>query len=42
MADKYKAGKCEEPNVECKEPPESYCKQGLCVHYEKGKAQGLQ
>lgn len=38
MADKFKAGKCEEPKAssECKEPPEVYCKQGLCVHREKG------
>lgn len=40
MADKYKAGKCEEPPSECKKPPESYCKQGLCVHREKAMPQG--
>ncbi len=36
MADKYKKGECEEPKMTCKEPPEAYCKQGLCVHREKG------
>ena len=36
MAERYKTGKCEEPKVECKEPPEAYCKQGLCTHREKG------
>jgi len=36
MAEKYKKGECEEPKVDCKTPPESYCKQGLCVHREKG------
>ena len=33
-----KQGKCEEPKIDCpKETPESYCKQGLCVHREKGR-----
>jgi hypothetical protein len=41
MSDKFTAGKCEEPKTECKEPPESYCKQGLCVHHEKGAPGGL-
>lgn len=37
LEDRYKAGKCEEPKIECKDPPEVYCKQGLCVHREKGR-----
>jgi hypothetical protein len=38
MADQFKEGKCEEPKgIECGEAPESYCKQGLCVHREKGR-----
>lgn len=37
LADQYEQGKCEEPKVDCTEPPESYCKQGLCVHREKGR-----
>lgn len=38
MSDEFKNGKCEEPKVDCpKETPESYCKQGLCVHREKGR-----
>ncbi|MGK4003841.1 hypothetical protein WMF31_14510 [Sorangium sp. So ce1036] len=40
MAERYKTGKCEEPQVECKSPPESYCKQGLCVHRELGTTEG--
>ncbi len=37
-ADEFKKGKCEEPKIDCpKETPESYCKQGLCVHREKGR-----
>ncbi|MEJ7729839.1 MAG: hypothetical protein WKG00_11525 [Polyangiaceae bacterium] len=40
MADGYKKGQCDEPKLECKEPPPSYCKQGLCVHREKGTAEG--
>ncbi|EYF07002.1 hypothetical protein [Chondromyces apiculatus] len=36
LADKFQGGKCEEPKVDCKAPPEVYCKQGLCVHREKG------
>jgi len=40
MADQYKTGKCEEPKVECKSPPDVYCKQGLCVHREKGTPEG--
>src|SRR5262245_49725647 len=40
MGDQYKKGQCEEPKVECKPPPEVYCKQGLCVHREKGMPEG--
>ena len=36
MKAEYTKGKCEEPKVECKEAPTVYCKQGLCVHREKG------
>jgi hypothetical protein len=36
----YQKGKCAEPASECKEPPPVYCKQGLCVHREKGTAEG--
>jgi hypothetical protein len=40
IAEKYKKGECEEPKMTCKEPPEAYCKQGLCVHREKGAPEG--
>ncbi|MCC6556176.1 MAG: hypothetical protein IT372_24715 [Polyangiaceae bacterium] len=40
MADQFNQGKCEEPKVECREPPEVYCKQGLCVHRERGASPG--
>jgi hypothetical protein len=40
MADQFKTGKCEEPKMECRKPPEAYCKQGLCVHREKGVPEG--
>lgn len=40
MAESYKKGKCDEPKIECKAPPESYCKQGLCVHRELGAPPG--
>lgn len=40
LADKFKQGQCEEPKMQCKEPPEAYCKQGLCVHREKGAPEG--
>jgi hypothetical protein len=40
MADSFKNGKCEEPKMECRKPPEAYCKQGLCVHREKGAPEG--
>jgi hypothetical protein len=39
-ADTYKKGQCDEPKIECKEPPPSYCKQGLCVHREVGTPEG--
>jgi hypothetical protein len=37
LEDQYKQGKCEEPKIDCSAPPEAYCKQGLCVHREKGR-----
>jgi hypothetical protein len=42
MSEQFKKGQCEEPKstAECKPPPEAYCKQGLCVHREKGTAEG--
>ncbi|WP_437302405.1 hypothetical protein [Sorangium sp. So ce388] len=40
IAESYKTGKCEEPKVDCKSPPQSYCKQGLCVHRELGTTEG--
>ncbi|MDI1476140.1 hypothetical protein [Polyangium sp. y55x31] len=41
MAENYKKGQCEEPELKCATPtPESYCKQGLCVHREKGMTEG--
>lgn len=40
MKEQYAKGKCEEPKIDCKAPPEVYCKQGLCVHREKGTAEG--
>ncbi|WP_281331644.1 hypothetical protein [Polyangium sp. 6x1] len=40
MAENYKKGQCEEPTVKCDTPPESYCKQGLCVHRHKGTPEG--
>jgi len=36
----FKKGQCEEPKLECKEPPPAYCKQGLCTHKEKGTPEG--
>ena len=38
--DAFKKGQCEEPKSECREPPPVYCKQGLCVHREKGTPEG--
>jgi hypothetical protein len=40
-AEAFKKGECEEPKVECKAPPEVYCKQGLCVHREKGVPENM-
>lgn len=40
MKESYTKGKCDEPKADCREPPESYCKQGLCVHREKGTPEG--
>ncbi len=36
----FAKGQCVEKKDECKPPPESYCKQGLCVHREKGTPEG--
>jgi hypothetical protein len=41
MSDSYKKGQCDEPKVDCKSPPEVYCKQGLCVHREKGTPENM-
>jgi hypothetical protein len=40
MKDSFTKGKCQEAKADCKEPPEVYCKQGLCVHREKGTPEG--
>ena len=40
MKDSFQKGKCEEAKADCREPPEVYCKQGLCVHREKGTPEG--
>ena len=40
LAEAYKKGQCEEPKVECREPPPVYCKQGLCAAREKGTPEG--
>jgi hypothetical protein len=40
MKDSFTKGKCEEPKPDCREAPPSYCKQGLCVHKEKGTPEG--
>ncbi len=32
--DKFEEGKCKEPARDCREIPEVYCKQGLCVFRE--------
>jgi hypothetical protein len=39
MKEAFQKGKCEEQKAECREPPEVYCKQGLCVHREKGTSE---
>ena len=40
MQDQFTKGQCEETKLDCKPPPEAYCKQGLCVHREKGTPEG--
>lgn len=35
MRQQFDDGKCVEKEQECREPPEIYCKQGLCVFNEK-------
>ena len=40
MKDTFTKGKCEEKKADCREPPEVFCKQGLCVHREKGTPEG--
>ncbi len=40
MKESFQKGKCEEAKQDCREPPEVYCKQGLCVHREKGTPEG--
>jgi hypothetical protein len=38
--DAFIKGQCDETKASCREPPEVYCKQGLCVHREKGTPEG--
>lgn len=41
MKEGFQKGKCkEQESAPCKEPPPAYCKQGLCVHREKGMTEG--
>jgi hypothetical protein len=42
MKESFEKGKCVEPKPDppCREPPQVYCKQGLCVHREKGTPEG--
>jgi hypothetical protein len=40
MKESFTKGKCEEAKVDCRDAPEVYCKQGLCVHREKGTPEG--
>lgn len=40
MHDPFTKGKCAEPKNDCRDAPPVYCKQGLCVHREKGTAEG--
>ncbi|MBW2528517.1 MAG: hypothetical protein JRI23_30360 [Deltaproteobacteria bacterium] len=35
IEEKFKKGKCKEPDRDCRNPPEVYCKQGLCVVRER-------
>ena len=41
MRGEFEKGKCEETKSDCKEPPVVYCKQGLCVHREKGTPENM-
>jgi hypothetical protein len=40
MKEAFTKGKCVEAKADCREAPETYCKQGLCVHREKGTPEG--
>jgi hypothetical protein len=40
LKESFDKGKCVEPKADCKDPPPVYCKQGLCVHREKGTPEG--
>jgi len=40
MKESFTKGKCAETKADCRESPETYCKQGLCVHREKGTPEG--
>ncbi len=40
MKASFDKGKCTEDKSGCHEPPPVYCKQGLCVHKEKGTPEG--
>jgi hypothetical protein len=41
MKEGFQKGKCkEQESAPCREPPPAYCKQGLCVHREKGMTEG--
>ena len=40
MREAFTKGKCEEAKADCREPPPVYCKQGLCVHRDKGTPEG--
>ena len=40
MHEPFTKGKCAEPKIDCRESPPVYCKQGLCVHKEKGTPEG--
>lgn len=40
LKEQFSAGKCPEEKESCREPPASYCKQGLCVAREKASPGG--
>jgi hypothetical protein len=42
MAESFKKGQCQEEQPKCSAPPDVYCKQGLCVHREKGAVTGAE